>query len=89
MERRLEKGISFSPNLTGRSFGVVYEGLCTSDKSVVAIKVIQCNTKVALLDEETKVFQSINSEYVVKYMDIVFESRELWVSTLLSPSQVS
>jgi len=79
VERRSEKGFSFSQPLTDRAFGVVYEGLCTSDKSVVAIKVIPCNTNLPFLDEEAKALHSVKSEYVVKYVDVVVEPREVWV----------
>lgn len=87
--RRSDKGFSFSQPLTDRAFGVVYEGLRASDKSVVAIKVISCNTNLPFLDEEAKALHSVKSEYVVKYVDVVVEPREVWVSQFFPCSRIS
>ena len=89
VERRSEKGFSFSQPLTDRAFGVVYEGLRASDKSAVAIKVIPCNTNLPFLDEEAKALHSVKSEYVVKYVDVVVEPREVWVGQFSLLSRIS
>ena len=58
----------------------MYEGSCTSDGSKVAIKVVLSQKGLSFLKEEAKVLKSVNSDFVVKYRDVIHQPEGLWVS---------
>ena len=49
----------------------MYEGSCTSDGSSVAIKVVLNQKGLSFLEEEANVLKSVNSDFVVKYRDVL------------------
>ena len=62
----------------------MYEGSCTSDGSSVAIKVVLNQKGLSFLEEEANVLKSVNSDFVVKYRDVIDQPEGLWVSHSLT-----
>ncbi|KAK8831644.1 hypothetical protein WA577_004959, partial [Blastocystis sp. JDR] len=62
-----------------RGFGKVYEGSCTSDGSSVAIKVVLNQKGLSFLEEEANVLKSVNSDFVVKYRDVINQPEGQWL----------
>lgn len=58
----------------------MYEGSCTSDGSKVAIKVVLNQKGLSFLKEEAKMLKSVNSDFVVKYRDVIYQPEGLWVN---------
>lgn len=62
----------------------MYEGSCTSDGSKVAIKVVLNQKGLSFLEGEANMLKSVNSDFVVKYRDVIDQPEGLWVSHSLT-----